>query len=356
MQKPLVLAYGRKTDGIGNIDNVFQRFDDLQNKDFRLCELVIDPLFAGWDTPVKPGHYRSGCAPLEALDNAYSLIIENQYDAVLIQGKDDLKTGKEYSGDKRKKWMAIYNGITIPEAYNKLADTFIKKNGVLEEDFFLLVDALYQNHKRAAIQRGIYKEPDIKWFEKMTPLFRGVDCANPYIDFHGAILMGNSRAFQFLFQENEIEKRIEMSGTGLGSTVGDGEKYIEEIVEYKHLQKALKTAEDISGISLKQELFNHNIFLELYTCYPIVPLAFLYKTGMGHTSEEIRRILENIPVTVTGGMNFARAPWNNPALNGAIALLEELKHSSVKYAMVHGNGGLGYKQGVAFFTQYPSAI
>jgi hypothetical protein len=58
-------------------------------------------------------------------------------------------------------------------------------------------------------------------------------------------------------------------------------------------------------------------------------------------------LLSEREVTVTGGMNLARAPWNNPALNALIVMCERLNAGSATMGAVHGNGGLGYKQGFA---------
>ena len=50
-------------------------------------------------------------------------------------------------------------------------------------------------------------------------------------------------------------------------------------------------------------------------------------------------------------MNFARAPWNNPALNGLIEMVNTMKDGPVKYGLIHGNGGIGEIQGVAILER-----
>ena len=69
--------------------------------------------------------------------------------------------------------------------------------------------------------------------------------------------------------------------------------------------------------------------------------------------EEISEFLNEHTITVTGGMNLARAPWNNPALNGLITMYHRLCSGTETYGMVHGNGGLGYRQGVALVAKVP---
>ena len=51
--------------------------------------------------------------------------------------------------------------------------------------------------------------------------------------------------------------------------------------------------------------------------------------------------------------NIARAPWNNPALNAVIAMYETLcaRSAPATVGAVHGNGGLGYRQGVAILGE-----
>jgi len=66
----------------------------------------------------------------------------------------------------------------------------------------------------------------------------------------------------------------------------------------------------------------------------------------GSSINEIGDFLKHHEITVTGGMNIARAPWNNPALNGLIEVTKQLVRGNVQYGMVHGNGGIGEAQGI----------
>ena len=90
-----------------------------------------------------------------------------------------------------------------------------------------------------------------------------------------------------------------------------------------------------------------NALLEVYTCYPVVPMGFLLAAEMIASVEQMPAFLERYEVTVTGGMNLAGAPWNNPALHALIAMYKKMKSSPHRYGAVHGNGGLGFGQGVA---------
>jgi hypothetical protein len=86
--------------------------------------------------------------------------------------------------------------------------------------------------------------------------------------------------------------------------------------------------------------------LEAYTCYPPIPIALLLATGFVNNINKISEFLKHHEITVTGGMNIARAPWNNPALNGLIEVTKLLVKGNSQYGMVHGNGGIGEAQGI----------
>ena len=100
-----------------------------------------------------------------------------------------------------------------------------------------------------------------------------------------------------------------------------------------------------------EEFKKGNLLLEIYTCYPPVPIAFLLSTGMITNVRDLPIFLERYEMTVTGGMNLARAPWNNLALNGLIDMYEKLKESSTTYGLVRGNGGIGEIQGIALLEK-----
>ncbi len=46
-------------------------------------------------------------------------------------------------------------------------------------------------------------------------------------------------------------------------------------------------------------------------------------------------------------MNLAKGAWNNPALNALVVMYQRLLEGEEAIGLVHGNGGLGYRQGVA---------
>jgi hypothetical protein len=76
-----------------------------------------------------------------------------------------------------------------------------------------------------------------------------------------------------------------------------------------------------------------------------VPLAFLLATKICHNISDIQDTIINYPLTITGGMNLAKAPWNNPVLRAMIEMNTLLQQNNTpNIPGIHGNGGLGEKQ------------
>ena len=109
-----ISAFGRSTDGAERLDAVHTEMDRLRSAGARVGELGIDPLAAGWSTPPTANSFRSGAAPAFAVREAHRRIASDQVDAVLIVGRDDLRSG--YDSAARRAAMDVYGGISIPAA------------------------------------------------------------------------------------------------------------------------------------------------------------------------------------------------------------------------------------------------
>ena len=168
------------------------------------------------------------------------------------------------------------------------------------------------------------------------------------IDFKGKLIVCNKKtAVECGIEERDL---IEIAGTGISSTE-DGPENIHKIAAYAHLVQAYESACEAAGVDIGAEFINKNALLEIYTCYPVVPLAFLLKTGIANSYKQISALLNQYEITITGGMNLCKAPWNNPSLNALIQMYRELQNGTFQYGAVHGNGGLGYKQGVVIIKK-----
>lgn len=341
MSDSYILAAARRVDGQGSLAELEALWSGLRGS-ARVAELVIDPLDAGWDTPVLPDHFRSGCAPIEALAHGDALIRGGHADAVLIRGEDLLRSRYAHDKAMRQRLMAIYGeGCPIPEAYTQLAHAFMQRHDLDATRFSALAEALRENYARTARRSGNYTPPKPEAMAMATELFRLIDCANPVVDFTGALILGNASL------ASTSMSPIAVLGVGVARCGGDGPAYVQEIASYDHMAKAWSAACEMAGIDFTTAFHQGAALLEAYTCFPVVPLGFLLASGLAQDIDAIGPLLAKHEITVTGGMNIARAPWNNPALNALIVMCDRLRAGDAEYGAVQGNGGLGYRQGVA---------
>jgi hypothetical protein len=140
---------------------------------------------------------------------------------------------------------------------------------------------------------------------------------------------------------------VAVLGVGLGPIETDGPEHVELIARYDHLASACQSACAQAGIDLPREFLSGKALIEAYTCFPVAPLGFLLASGIAKSIDEIESVLSTHEITVTGGMNLGRAAWNNPALNAMIVMCQRLHSGEAELGAVHGNGGLGYRQGLA---------
>ena len=123
-----IIGAAKQQDEIGSIDQVLLLESQLQQSGITPKHLIIEPLQADWHSPEKIHHFRSGCAPIEALAEAKKLI-ENGEAAVVISGDDHIKTG--YSREVRLRKMAVYGqSYPLTQAYTDLARAFSEHHNV----------------------------------------------------------------------------------------------------------------------------------------------------------------------------------------------------------------------------------
>jgi len=339
-------------------DNGIQINQQIAHYDTRLAaikqaginpiQLTIEPLSSNWHNDLPANNFRSGCAPIMALARAQQLIAQGHH-AIIISGDEPLKTG--YQRQERHQLMAVYGEQkSIAQIYDELAREFIKLHQINEQTFKELADRLFKNHMQShqlaqQQQRAHFPAPESKWYKPVTPLFRGVDCANPLVDFSGRLLLCSSELAQQLAFAPETS--VDVSGIGLGLLTIDEPKELALIAQYQHLTSAYQQASQQANIDFTDAVNSGSALIEAYTCYPVVPLALLLSSGLVASLDQVPSFLEKHLVTVTGGMNLARGPWNNPALNGLITMYQQLLSTTKDVGLVHGNGGIGYRQGIA---------
>lgn len=341
----------------------------LSAHDKRVAYFFIDPLLNSFEAAndfyfrilgchsiSKINTYKSGASPVQALSDAKELIKHDLYDAVFIFGYDPLLTNTQvYGKEVIKQAMDIFNGKSILECYNSISHSMCKEIGISKEFFFQLTDSLYKNYQKTYAERigqKVAYDRGRLLDDLNGDLFRMTDCANPNIDFAGGIILTNNQTADFL---NVQSGKVKVSSAKYRMVRGAPE-CIDKLVGQKenlfaHLRSSFFEAQNEADIDVLKEFKNGNLRLELYTCYPPIPLAFLLTTNMVKNIREIPEFLLNYEITITGGMNFARAPWNNPALNALIEMYNTLKNGTGKYGLVHGNGGIGETQGVAILER-----
>ena len=350
MTKPsaFIISAAKQQDKIGSIDQVLELESQLLQHGITPKQLIIESLEVDWHSPEKEYHFRSGCAPIEALAQAKKLI-ENGEAAVIISGEDFIKTG--YSREKRLSKMAVYGqSYPLTQAYTDLARAFSENHSITEQQFKELSAALFENYKisfRHALSDTFTPEllPDLRWHKPITDLFRGVDCANPMVDFSGRLLLTRADIAEQLGVNKS--QWLKVKAVGLSRLDGDGQNYLKDISQYEHLQQAYQQACNEASIDFVHLFKSGHALLETYTCYPVVPMAFLLISGLVEVLEDIPNFLAEHTITITGGMNLAKAAWNNPALNALVLMHRRLCDGQEKVGLIHGNGGLGYRQGIA---------
>lgn len=349
---PLIVSVAKTIDKKGCMQHCLDVEARILAAGVDIEHLYIEPLSADWNAPTKPNHFKSGCAPVEALAKAADLIYAGCH-AVLISGEDDLKTG--YLREQRRELMAVYeDDYPLTQAYTDLAKQFMHIHDIDEVLFKRLCECLFENHKRSYShvlnpQYDPKMLPDSKWYAPITELFRGVDCANPLVDFSGRVIVCSYElAQQLAFNRYDC---VEVAGIGLSQLAGDGQQYIDQIADYRHLKQAYEQSCAQACVDFNQAFREGHALLETYTCYPVVPMAFLLVSGLVDMVEELPDFLLEHSITITGGMNLARAPWNNPALNGIISMVQRMQNSDEDIGLIHANGGLGYRQGVAILRK-----
>ena len=349
MSQIIIAAVARRINGLGDLGAVERLVQQLNSKAISVRQLTIDDLAVDWQSPLEPDHYRSGCGPIEAIKHAKSLIETRRESAVLIYGVDNLNS--DYSSVERQAYFDIYpNSYSIMQGYNDIAQKFCEIQGITVRQFKKMAAALFENYKntyaKLKLQGKAYFDcPSQAWLKSVTELFRGVDCANPVIDFEGRLLLCDLPTLEVLGLSSKACIVVKAVCTEVLDEDGPGA--VETIASYQHLQRVYDRCCVEAKVNFTMCFEQGQALLDLYTCYPVVPMAFLLSNGFVATPQQLEPWLMQHFVTVTGGMNLARAPWNNPALNGLIAMCESLSEGEVKLGLVHGNGGLGYRQGVA---------
>jgi hypothetical protein len=361
MQAIHIVGSAARVDGAQRYATGLTAAEASSETSLRHETLTISPLGEDWHTPLAAGRFRCGSGPIDALERAVALLRGGEADLVSITGEDPLRTG--YTRDERVSRMDIYPELdSVAHGYDKLACLYLERKGIDRARFIGLRDALFDNYLKTFLAQKGARAPSPVWFEPVTDLFRGVDCANPVIDFKGELLLATQETARRLCKQGAAgpagpagkaaEKTVEIAGVATAALDRDGPRALEEIAEFRHLRRAVELAQKRAGVDISKAFNAGEVYFEAYTCFPVIPLALLLEAGISEVDGEgLEELVATKPLTITGGMNLARAPWNNPALRGLIAMHHKLLEGGKSLGIVHGNGGLGFSQGIAILRR-----
>ena len=341
----LIVAADRIIDGKGTHQETDRLLARARARGLSVCELQIVTLAQRWEDNLPPGHFKSGASAMAAIRRARKLIADKKFAVALIKGTDLLRTG--YQRADRERFMKLYSNRYTPlDGYTRLVPEFLRYHGITESQFRTISDALFRNYLRTWQRTEPDRAaPDQRWFGMVTKYFRGVDCANPNIDFSGQLIVTDVKHADLLAVP--LKKRLNILGNSFTKLTVAGFKSIPKVAPYLHLRKAIRAALAEAKIDFREEFLSGRALLDAYTCYPVVPMGLLLRLGLVEKLSELPGFLETYEVPITGGLNLARAPWNLTSLNSFIVRREQLLGSKkLRYGLVHGNGSLGNQQGI----------
>jgi hypothetical protein len=343
----------------------------LQAEKLRIAAYFIDPLLDAFEAAnhfyfqilsaeclPRISCYRSGAGPLQALADARELIDGGLCDAVFIFGYEPLREQKRrYGAEAIARAMDIFPGEkSILACYNELARDLSAELRLDQAGFFALADALYQNYGRTFLElhpAAQLPERGRSMAGQGGELFRLTDCANPNVNFAGGIIVASAAAAERL--EISPDQRLAIRSVH-SRTVAGAPARLKAILGsaphfLPHLQAVFQAVQHEAGVDLRSAFHAGRLRLDLYTCYPPIPLAALWSCGLANSVAELFSLLATYPVTLTGGLSLAGAPWNNPVLNSFITLYQQREQIPADYFLIHANGGIGEMQGLALFTR-----
>lgn len=352
----VILGADSIADGEGDLSETDRIRDMLRSIRCRVREYEIASILDGWHDPLPENRLRCACSPIQVITDAIGLFSRGEAEAVMVHGKDHIRSAFRNRRAERDRLMHLYGeGGHILKAYDLLAHAFLKHWQLRPEEFRDLAERLFENHWR--VWRSLHPDaerPDARWFEPVTALFRGVDCANPSVDFEGCLILGTREIAEKCRAVSGSS--IEIAGCCIEQVGQDTLETIPHIVSYGHLRTAVDAACRQAGLDFRSSFLSGEALLEVYSCYPVVALGFLLASRLAASFSEIPTFLEKHAVTVTGGLNLAKAPWNNTTLYAISEMVKRLRvPGAPAFGGLHSIGALGYKQAFALLRRVPSS-
>lgn len=341
----IISGVGKIVDGQGSLSGFRDLVSRLEASNLKTHHLTSAVLRMGWHGKTVPENcVVSACSPMAAAEIAQDMFTRGEADAVVLNASDHIRS--DYTKEERARLMVAFaGGETHLDGYVHVAEHFAKHNDLTIPQFRDIAAALFANYQLTS--RRDYPdrpEPDARWFDLINPYFRGVDCANPYVDFDGGLVFLTEEAADAC--NVAMRDRVKVMGNRMTELGEDTLAWAPEIAKYDHLADVYRLVCEEAAVDFTDLFIQKQALLEVYTCYPVVPMGFLTASGIAANEQEIPELLQSHEVTLTGGLNLGRAAWNNTTLNNIITMVERLTSGDrPKIGGVHGNGSIGYQQG-----------
>jgi hypothetical protein len=348
-----IIAADTIVDGVGDLSATAAAVEKLQADGVRVVEFEISSSTDGWLTELPENRLRCACAPLIAINKGRKMMAAGETDTIVIRGREHLKSDFVGRKEERNRLMQIYGEGkgAILDGYEQLAQAFLAHWNISPEDFRRTSVGIFENHWRVwQAQHTEAPRPADTWFDQVTPMFRGVDCANPSVDFDGCLVMVSDEVLRTTDFGQPGYSRV--AGCDVQQQTEDGPEYVDQIVSYHHIKASYENACQQAGIDFSDLYLHDRALLDIYTCYSVVPMGFLLATGLVESFDEIPDFVASHPLTVTGGLNLLKAPWNNTTVQTLAIMFQALKTKGApEIAGIHSVGALGYLQGFTILQE-----
>lgn len=251
------------------------------------------------------------------------------------------------------------HGMTIPGAYAVCANAYRAAHGISRNDLLRIMGTLMKGFSEVANgnPNAWFKgqvEPEEIYLKSpmVAEPFTVSMCANPFVDLAAAVIITSvDRARQLGVPEaNWVYIK------GLGGECHDTEFILDRQEVHRSLpaKVASERALESAGIDRTSQID----ILDLYSCFPIVPIFLLEAMGVSPPGRAGWDILEGkvggkaLPLTVTGGLPFFGGPMSNYCTHAAARIWEKLRNTE-KTGVAFANGGVLSSFAMAIFSGAP---
>ncbi len=164
--------------------------------------------------------------------------------------------------------------------------------------------------------------------------------ANPYVDQAAAIVMTSEKNAEK--QGVDIKNWVyPMGGADLSNIQDLSRRPL--LYDSPAIKEASKIALKQSGLSLQ----DINGF-DLYSCFPC--MVDIARDEIGISDGDPR------PLTLTGGLSFFGAPFNNYSMHAIVTGIQMIRKNSSLNLMITANGGYNEKQSIGIYGKSPPLI